>query len=253
VDTALIADLHSKGVTDAAREMGLSVERVFLPLAESVAHPYRRYRWSVARDEAGRAVIHALPPEEEVGWTPWERWSMVEDQARRQSWVLYPLRPAEEGAVGRWYRLDDGDDPGPRLLARPDNLASLLKRARVFDAAATIGFEAEPTLLGTLGPEAQRRYIQYRWVVIPHSLAADGPVIYALPPMHLADRWPWESWYGDDHRPLIHHVHFTAPHPRCTNQWRESIGAPQRPPEVFGATWWWYDDPSMTPAMVGAG
>jgi len=122
---------------------------------------------------------------------------------------------------------------------------------RVDEAAAYLGFDAHATLVVPLREDGQRVYSEYRWVVIPHWLAKDGPVIYALPPMHRADIWPWESWYRDGAGALIHHVHYAAPHPRCTATWRESPGAPQRPPEIFGVTWHWYDEPTMTPALGG--
>ncbi len=38
--------------------------------------------------------------------------------------------------------------------------------------------------------------------------------------------------------------------PRTTSKWGEGIGAPQRPPEIFGVVWYWYDDPSMAPALA---
>ena len=104
--------------------------------------------------------------------------------------------------------------------------------------------------IDSLNPKAQKIYARYRWVVIPHILANDGPVIYALPPMDKSDDWPWESWYTDGITPVIHHVHYTREKFNTTGIWTEGPGAPQRPSEIFGHTWYWYDDPDMMPALA---
>ena len=76
------------------------------------------------------------------------------------------------------------------------------------------------------------------------------PVIYLLPPMNRSDAWPWESWYTDGQTPLIHHVHYTAKTPLTTGVWRIFPGAPQRPAEIFGRDWYWYDDTKLIPTMA---
>ncbi len=199
-------------------------------------------------------VIHALPPEEEVGWTPWERWLSRGRGICREDWVTSPARPDLAGR-GTWYKLKtESTDLRPRFRAQSDlSLEQILRRGRIDEAAAVLSLDMHRELLEPMTPQAERWYRGYRWVVIPHLLAADLPVIYALPPMHLSDEQPWESWYSDDGVRLIHHVHFTKPNERATGRWRESVGAPQRPPEIFGVEWHWYNDPSMTPALVGRG
>ena len=53
-------------------------------------------------------MISAFPPEEEVGWTPWEIW-YKDDQGitRKESWVLYPLKDTIQAGSAHWYKLED--------------------------------------------------------------------------------------------------------------------------------------------------
>lgn len=138
----------------------------------------------------------------------------------------------------------------PRYSKPAASLDELLKRARIDEAAKVLGFDAKKTLLDPFSAEGRERYMQCRWVVVPHRLAADTPVIYVLPPMHLADQWPWESWYTDGTTPLILHVHYTRPNPKTTGTWKEYPNAPERPPEIFGPLWHWYDDTALVPTMA---
>ncbi|MFD2257865.1 hypothetical protein ACFSSA_14375 [Luteolibacter algae] len=250
INHEFLARLSTAGVLDAAEEIGLNVDAHILPLARNPGHQYDRYRWSVGHADDGGIMISALPPEEEVGWTPWERWRKGEDgQCVHESWVLYPLKTATPEGVAQWYRIDE-PGLGPRFAEPPSSLEELLHRARIHEAAKVLGFDAKEILLDPLSAEGSRRYLQCRWVVIPHHLAADTPVIYVLPPMHLADQWPWESWYTDGSTPLILHVHFTKASSRTTGTWSEYANAPQRPPEIFGHLWHWYDEPSLVPTMA---
>ena len=181
-------------------------------------------------------MINALPPEEEMGWTPWERWYKDETGVtRKDSWVLYPLRSPTLSGTAKWYSLDD-QSLMPRYLVTPPNLQNQLLRARIPEAANVIGFDSYEILVTPLSEKVQSYYQQCRWVVMPHILAADGPVIYILPPMNRSNEWPWESWYTDGKVKLIHHVHFTKENKRTIGSWKEFPGAPQRPPEIFGVT-----------------
>jgi hypothetical protein len=246
-DHHFLALLSRLGVLAAARSMGSEVEASILSLTTSLDHPYRSYRWSTAVDEHGRCTIHARPPEEETGWTPWERWVLDPNgKPVRQEWVVFPARGA----------------PAPRMLTDPENnrlsarhagrshksLLHLLHDARIPDAAAVLDLDFAKVFGSLENHPAAETYRLFRWTVIPHYLGADLPVIYALPPMDRADVWPWESWYraGD----LLHHVHLTKPNKRTTGEWQEMPEAPQRPPEIFGVCWFWYDDPCMHPALA---
>lgn len=250
-DSDFVAHLSSAGIFDAARQIGLDIDKYLMPLAQRVDHPYRRYRWSVGYHEKGGRMISALPPEEESGWIAWERWYKDDDgKLRRESWVMYPLKKPTAAGVAKWYRLDEDDDLTARFLRQPASLEEKLRLARVYEAARVLGFDAEEVLIKPLSPQGRKRYRQCRWVVIPHILAADTPVIYVLPPMNLSDKWPWESWYTDGKVPLIHHVHYTKSTPLTVGSWQEYPGAPQRPPEIFGVTWYWYDDLNLVPTMA---
>jgi hypothetical protein len=68
--------------------------------------------------------------------------------------------------------------------------------------------------------------------------------------MNRSNVWPWESWYTDGVIPRIHHVHYTAETPLAKTRWSEYPGALQRPPEIAGVTWFWYDSASMIPALA---
>lgn len=250
LDTEFLAILSSAGIFDAAHQIGLDVNEYLLPLARNAIHSYRRYRWSVGYHPGGGVMISALPPEEESGWTPWERW-YKDDQGvtRKESWVMYPLKDPTPSGTARWYQLDDVGLI-PRFLKRPAAIENKLKEARIYEAASIIGFNADEILIKPLSKKGQFYYQQCRWVVIPHILSGDGPVIYILPPMIRSDEWPWESWYTDGKVRLIHHVHFTKKKSETKGLWREYPGAPQRPPEIFGVDWYWYDDKDLRPTMA---
>ena len=250
-DQEFIGLLVARGIKDAAKEMGIDFDKFFLPMTESTNHPYRSYRWSVSRDEFGNPVIHALPPEEEMGWTPWERWSLKNNRPIRSAWVLYPVKQSLKRGVINWYVLEDSENLFPRILSETPNLVAQLSLARIDLAAEWLGLDFQKVFIDPLPEEVQNIYKQYRWVVVPHVLALNGPVIYALPPISQADDWPWESWYTDGHHPHIHHVHYTKRNPSTTGKWSEGTGAPQRPSEIFGVTWYWYNDFGMVPALAG--
>ncbi len=118
IDHSFLTTLSAAGINDACQEMNISFNEVFAPMAAGIQHPYRQYRWSVSRDEHDNPVIHALPPEEETGWTPWERWSMKGNIPIRTAWVLYPVKEPIKGGIVRWYKLEESENLMPRLLHR---------------------------------------------------------------------------------------------------------------------------------------
>lgn len=243
IDNTFAAQLSAAGVFDAAHLLQIDADAVFGVLLHSAAHPYRRYRWFVNMDEFGNRVIHATPPEEELGWTPWERWRMRDGRVMREQWVFEPAR--------RWQLLDESQDNHmPRFAPHPASLREQLLRARVDVTANVLGLDFDAVFIQPLTDEAQAAYRRLRWAVIPHWLAGDGPVIYALPPMHQSDRLPWESWYRDSAGRLTHHVHYTVAHSQSQGTWQEGAGSLQRPPEVMGVLWHWHDAPAMTPALA---
>lgn len=245
-----LARLTTAGVFDAAHEIGLDLDQYLLPVGKDTNHVYRRYRWSVGYHDGGGTMISALPPEEELGWTPWERWYRDKTgKTRKESWVMYPLRNPVDKGVARWYKLAE-DDIKPRYLEKPGTLKEQLRIARIYEAASVLGFDADEVLLRPLSSQAMSHYQNFRWVVIPHILGKDGPVIYILPPMNRSDEWPWESWYTDGKVKLIHHVHYTKETSKTKGSWTEYPGAPQRPPEIFGVIWYWYDDATLTPTLA---
>ena len=250
IDFDFVTRLSSLGVLSAAKEIGLDAESVLMPLAKRVDHPYRRYRWSVDYAPDGSLMINALPPEAEMGWTPWERWWNDGQQLRHESWVLYPLKNPTTAGTARWYQLPKPAGLSPVFAESAADLESQLRLARVDVAAKVLNFDFKQVLLEPLSEQGQARYRACRWVVMPHILGNDMPVIYLLPPMNRSDSWPWESWYTDGKVPLIHHVHYTAKTPLTTGLWRIFPGASQRPAEIFGRDWYWYDDTALIPTMA---
>lgn len=250
VDNDFLSTLSSAGIFDAANQIGLDANAYLTPLAYKTNHPYRRYRWSTGYHANGGVMISALPPEEEAGWTPWERWYKDEKGvARKESWVMYPLKNPTPDGVAHWYVLEE-NDLTPRYLNKPATLEDQLRLARIYEAAAILGFDATEMLIKPLSEKGRKYYEQCRWVVIPHILGCDDPVIYILPPMNRSDDRPWESWYTDGKVKLIHHVHFTKENKLTRGLWREYPGAPQRPPEIFGVNWYWYNDEDLKPTMA---
>jgi hypothetical protein len=114
-DNEFLSMLSAAGIFDAAKSIGLDAKSYLTPLAYRPDHPYRRYRWSVGYHEDGGPMISALPPEEEMGWTPWERWYKdAKGKTQKESWVMYPLKDPTASGVARWYRLEE-DGLAPRL------------------------------------------------------------------------------------------------------------------------------------------
>jgi hypothetical protein len=100
--------------------------------------------------------------------------------------------------------------------------AEVLQRAGIREAAADIGMDADK-VFWPLIERANHSYRSYRW----------------------------SASYAETGGPLIHHVHMSAPNERTAKEpWRERDGAPQRPAELFGTRWYWYDDSDMTPALA---
>ncbi len=250
MDHGFLSILSAAGINSACNEMDIDFDEVFAPMAARVNHPYRQYRWSVSRDEHGNPVIHALPPEAEMGWTPWERWSVKYNIPVRTAWVLYPVKEPVKKGIAKWYTLEESENLMPRLLHKTEDMDTILRLARIDVAADWLGLDFKTVFVDSLTTKAQKIYARYRWVLIPHILANDRPVIYALPPMDKSDDWPWESWYSDGITPVIHHVHYTQEKLNTTGIWTEGPVAPQRPSEIFGHTWYWYDDPEMIPALA---
>ncbi len=249
IDKEMLAVLSAAGIFEQARKMGFDASKYLVPLAHLPNNPYRRYRWSIGYNTNDSIMISALPTEEEVGWTPWERWYRdSKGIIRKESWVLYPSKNTSVNSGAHWYKLED-ESLYPRYLHTPKSLEELFKVYRIDEAANILGFDASKVLIEPLSASAKNYYLQCRWVVIPHILAADGPVIYILPPMHQSDQYPWESWYTDGKTKLIHHVHYTQPNQRATKSWKEFSGAPQRPPEIFGVVWYWFDDKALQPTI----
>src|SRR5665647_3357433 len=114
----------------------------------------------------------------------------------------------------------------PRLLPKTSNLETHLRLDRIDIASKWLGMDFKKVFIDSLSSGMQEVYDQYRWVIIPHILAADCLVIYALP------RWInqiiglGKAWYTDGITPIIHHhVHYIAKKTNTTGKWSEGPGA----------------------------
>ncbi len=247
----MIKLLSKAGVQEASRLIGINFERTFEPLTREKQHPYGRYRWSVSYSVTGGPVIQALPPEEEMGWTPWEEWFSLDGHPVRRAMVLYPVKEMTRNVPLWWVLEQSRTNLLPRCSIAAKTLEELFRRDRVYEAASVVGFDAQKVIIEQLSSNARVIYMQMRWSVAPHRLAADLPVIQCLPPTDKMNEWPWETWYTDGKTPLIHHVHYAHPTGRTASKsWNERDEAPQRPFELFGHDWYWYNDKSMTPALA---
>ncbi len=249
VDDEILPILRKAGVVEACEVLGIDFDDTFGRLATTTNHPYRLYRWSVSHGENGNPVIYALPPEEETGWTPWECWTLENDHPVHKDKVQFPIKGPVERGIVRWYTLDSSSDLTPRFLRDAPDLESYLRLARVDAGAQWLGLDFKKVFIDSLSQNAKDRYRNMRWALVPHVLAADGPVICALPREGRFEDDPYECWYTDGTISVIHHLHYTAKTPKTTGVWREKRAAPQRSPEVVGRVWHRYDEPSMTPVL----
>ncbi len=244
VDTGFLTRLANAGVLQAARQIGLDDRQFLLPLVSSLDHNYRSYTWSTTTEADGSLAIEAVPAPEELGYTPWERWySAAPGRAARESWV--------RSTDGDWTDIAD-HDPRPQALLDGKRLMQRLRDLRIEAAATQLGITVDD-IFPTVTSEDDTLYSSFRWAAVPHRLAGFGPVIYAIPPLHLAHRLPWETWYRPDGGPTVaHHVHYTAPTERTVETWREGagVGGTQRPPEIGNREWYWYDDPELPAAHL---
>jgi hypothetical protein len=89
-------------------------------------------------------------------------------------------------------------------------------------------------------------YRGFTWYLIPHHRVA--MVLYSIPPEESIADLPWESWYLDAGR-NVHHIHHATRQHADDFEWIQAEATDERPPEVLGKLWYWFDDPDMTPAL----
>ena len=248
--TDLLQVLKDAGVPEASQALGINFGETFGSLDGKSHHIYLRYRWSVSYSVTGSPLIQALPPEEEMGWLPWEEWYSLNGKPVRRAMVLYPVKEMTRNVPIWWVLEQSSIELFPRDSIAPRTIEELFRRNRVYEAANAVGFDAQKLIIEPLSFNAKEIYLRMRWTVAPHRLAADLPVIQCLPPVDKLNEWPWETWYTDGKTPLIHHVHYTKPTGHTApKSWKERDGAPQRPFELFRHEWYWYNDDSFTPAL----
>ena len=97
------------------------------------------------------------------------------------------------------------------------------------------------------GPNFEEAYAGYKWYALPHARV--GKVIYAVPADKDIEKLPWESWYMDGGKE-IHHVHCAFKVHDDDKKWTQTEITEDRPDEVIGRLWYWYNEEDMRPALL---
>ena len=95
--------------------------------------------------------------------------------------------------------------------------------------------------------ELDQAYAGYKWYLIPHWRVKK--VVYAVPAGGRMEDQPWESWYLDEGQET-HHVHVASKVHEDDIAWIQEEWTEERPDEVIGRLWYWYDDPDMQPVLI---
>ena len=98
----------------------------------------------------------------------------------------------------------------------------------------------------SLGENFEEKYADFKWYVIPHWRVET--VIYSVPADKDIEQLPWESWYLDGGAET-HHVHYAKQLQSDWIEWIQQEWTEERPDEVIGKYWYWYDDKSMLPIL----
>lgn len=94
------------------------------------------------------------------------------------------------------------------------------------------------------------RYAGYSWYKIPFWRVKW--VLYAVPAKdHLGDQ-PWESFYIEPTGEESHHTHYAFRIHEDDQVWQQNEITDDRPDEIIGRPWYWFDPHSMTPALLEA-
>ncbi|NLF27627.1 MAG: hypothetical protein GX592_06980 [Clostridiales bacterium] len=107
-----------------------------------------------------------------------------------------------------------------------------------------------PLALGT--PEAFReRYRGYRWYKIPFWRVQW--VLYSVPAEEDMLEKPWESFYIEPTGEEKHHIHYAYRVHDDDREWIQPTPTEERPDEIIGRLWYWFDPDSMIPALLAEG
>ena len=101
-----------------------------------------------------------------------------------------------------------------------------------------------------LGEIFEEKYAGYKWYLLPHWRVLQ--VLYAVPADNQLDKQPWESWYIDDGI-KTHHVHNAYKIHNDDIKWIQSDWTEERPDEIIGRYWYWYDDKNVKPVLLQQG
>ncbi|HWR22714.1 MAG TPA: hypothetical protein VN366_04475 [Feifaniaceae bacterium] len=99
------------------------------------------------------------------------------------------------------------------------------------------------------GPgEYEKNYAGYTWYLIPFWRVKW--VLYSVPAKENLLRQPWESFYIETDGKESHHVHYAEKKHEDDRTWIQETDTDERPDEIIGRLWYWYDEPGMKPALL---
>jgi hypothetical protein len=113
--------------------------------------------------------------------------------------------------------------------------------ADITKAFRTLGFPAG--VPARIPAPDQYSYMGFSWYLIPHHRVS--MVLYSIPPEAGMLNLPWESWYLDAGK-TVHHVHYATRKHDTDHEWIQTEATDERPREVIGRLWYWFDDPDMS-------
>lgn len=98
-----------------------------------------------------------------------------------------------------------------------------------------------------LGPEFEKTYSAFHWVLMPHPLAKTR--LYAIPSGEELLSKPWDSWYFINGE-AFHHVHYATQLDSGWRAWIQPEPAPECPEELVGIQWFWYNESRTMPSLL---
>jgi hypothetical protein len=127
-----------------------------------------------------------------------------------------------------------------------DRFRDKLIEAAVDRACKMMGLDFEETFIRPAEAQQTVPYLEYQWVVAPHSLVKQGQVIHAMPPARERAEYPWEEWFLLDGT-LHHNVLYTKKGPETTGVFEGALDDRDHPLMALGRTWHYFTAPSLIP------
>jgi hypothetical protein len=114
----------------------------------------------------------------------------------------------------------------------------------IIEAFKELGFQTNEL---DFDKECEDKYKDFNWCLIPHHRVKI--VLYSVPVKDKLETLPWQSWYLDNGKET-HHIHYSEKKHDSDFSWIQNEPTDERPQEVIGRLWYWYDDPDMKPVLL---